>query len=95
MMGGGMHGFGGMGGLGNFGWPGMILGLLFNIGVIVAVVWLIVWLAKHFTSSDLGRRDPFGASGGNPGPREILQARYARGEITREKFHEMLADINS
>ncbi|HUF39391.1 MAG TPA: SHOCT domain-containing protein [Anaerolineales bacterium] len=72
----------------------MILGLLFNIGVIVTVVWLIVWLVRRFTSTDLGRRDSFGSSGGTSGPREILQGRYARGEITREQFHEILADIN-
>jgi uncharacterized membrane protein len=27
-------------------------------------------------------------------PKEILQARYARGEITREQYQQMLADLS-
>lgn len=92
MMGGGMHGFGGLGG---FGWPGMILGLVFNIGLIITVVWLIVWLVRRFTSTDHGLREPFGPSGGSAGPIEILQARYARGEIDRDQYHKILAELSN
>jgi uncharacterized membrane protein len=27
-------------------------------------------------------------------PREILQARYARGDITREQYQQMLSDLS-
>ena len=93
MIGGGMHGFG-FGGLGNFGWPGMILGLIINIGLIVGVVLLVVWLVKRVSASNQGTQTPYGLVGGSLGPREILQARYARGEITREQYLDILGDLN-
>ena len=83
MMGGGMmgmHGFGGMGLLG--GW----IGLLFNLAIIIGIVILVVWAVKRFTSGNV--------SSGSQTPREILQARYARGEITRDQYQQILQDLN-
>ena len=93
MIGGGIHGFG-FGGFGNFGWPGMILGLIINIGLIVGVVMLVVWLVKRVSTSSQGTQAPYGPVGESLGPREIVQARYARGEITREQYLEILADLS-
>ncbi|HLO14542.1 MAG TPA: SHOCT domain-containing protein [Anaerolineales bacterium] len=63
------------------GWIGLIL----NIAIIVGIVILVVWAVKRFTSGTLS---PSGQT-----PREILQARYARGEITREQYQQMLQDL--
>jgi putative membrane protein len=71
-------GYGMMGGFALF-------GLLFNLVIIVGAVVLIVWAVKRFS-----------VPGGQPSaqsPREILQARYARGEITREQYLQMLDDV--
>jgi len=76
----GMHGFGGMGLFG--GW----IGLIFNLAVLIGIVVLIFCAVKRFTNSNL-------ASSGST-PREIVQARYARGEITREQYQQMLSDIS-
>ena len=84
MMDGWMHGFGGMGLIGG------IIGLLFNLAVIVGIVWLVVWAVKRFTSGTT-----FTPGSGTQTPREILQARYARGELTREQYQQMLQDLNS
>ena len=100
MMGSGtMHGIGpgtmGRGfttGWGNFGWPGMILGLIINIGLIIGVVLLVVWLVQRVSTPNQGTYGLVGGSLG--GPREIVQARYARGEITREQYLEILADLS-
>jgi putative membrane protein len=74
MMGYGMMGFG-------------LIGMLFNLVVVVGVVVLAVWAVKRFTSS--------GSQGfGGQSPKDILQARYARGEITREQYQEMLKDLS-
>ena len=83
MMGGGfMHGFG-FGGMGLFGgW----IGLIFNLAIIVGIVILVVWAVKRFTSGSV--------SSGSQTPREILQARYARGEITRDQYQQILQDLN-
>jgi uncharacterized membrane protein len=91
MIGGGMHGFGG---LGNFGWWGMALGLIINIGLILGVVWLVVWVVKRVSIFNQGTQTPYGQVGGSATPREILQTRYVRGEINREQYLEMLTDIN-
>lgn len=79
MGGGGMMGFGGFG----------LIGLLFNLAIIVGVVVLIVWAVKRFSSGTTS----WNQSAGNQSPREILQARYARGEITREQYQQMLSDL--
>ena len=80
MGGGGMMGFGGMGLLGG------IIGLILNLATLIGIVVLIVWAVKRFTA---GSSASVGQS-----PREILQARYARGEVTREQYQQMLSDLN-
>lgn len=76
----GMHGFGMMGLFG--GW----IGLLFNLAILIGIVVLIVWAVKRFTSNT--------PSLNAPTPREIVQARYARGEITREQYQQILQDLS-
>ncbi len=90
MMGGGMMGGFGYGGYGGLGLIGLILNLVIAVGIIVAVVVLIVWLARRLGSG----------SGSSPytdsavlKPRDILQVRYARGEISRDQYKEMLSDL--
>ncbi len=75
-----MMGFGMMGGFG-------LLGLLFNAVIIVGIVVLVVWAVKRFTA-------PGNQPTGGQSAREILQARYARGEITREQYQQMLGDLS-
>ncbi len=75
-----MMGYYGM--MGGFGWIGMIFNLLILIGIIVLVIWAVNRFsggANHSTKSQT--------------PREILQERYARGEITREQYQQMMKDI--
>ena len=69
--------------MGGFGWIGMIINLLILIGIIV----LIVWAVNRFSGG-------LNSSAKNQTPREILQARYARGEITREQYQQMMKDIS-
>jgi putative membrane protein len=85
MMGGWMHGYG----FGGLGLIGGIIGLVINIAIIVGIIWLVVWAVKRFTSGTT-----FTPGSGVQSPREILQARYARGEITREQYQQMLQDLS-
>jgi putative membrane protein len=80
MMGGGMMGYGGFG----------LIGLLFNLLILVGIVVLIVWAVKRFTGGISNGNQP----SANVSPREILQARYARGEITRDQYQQMLQDLS-
>lgn len=85
MMGGGgmMNGFGGFGLFG-------VLGLIFNLAIIIGIVILIVWAVKRFT----GGTSNLNQLSGSQSPREILQARYARGELTRDQYQQILQDLN-
>ena len=74
-----MMGYGMMGGFG-------LIGLLFNALILVGIVGLIVWAVKRVSG-------PGNQAAGGQSPREILQARYARGEITREQYQQMLDDV--
>ncbi len=91
MMGGGIgYGFGG---LGTFGLIGMILNLVITIGLIVGIVLLVVWLVRKVGAGDGQSAWPVQRASGLESPREILQTRYARGEITREQYQQMLTDL--
>ena len=61
-----------------FGWIFMIL---FWVLVILAIVALVKWLSST-RDGGLPRR-----------PLDILQERYARGEITREQYEQMRRDL--
>jgi len=87
MGGGGMMNSFGFGGMGLF---GGLIGLIFNLAIIVGIVLLIVWAVKRFTSGTTNWNQP----SGNQSPREILQARYARGELTRDQYQQMLSDLS-
>ena len=85
-----MHGWG----FGSFGWIGIILMWLVPVGFVVLVVLGVVGLVRGFTSSGVGKVDPYQLAEAQPSPREILQIRYASGEITREQYLQILEDLN-
>jgi putative membrane protein len=84
--------FGSWGSLGNFGvlgWIGLILNLIFWIGLIVGFAVLVVWAIRR-------AQVPAGTvayGSGQPTTKAILQTRYARGEITRDQYQRMKQDI--
>lgn len=65
---------------------GMLFMGLFWIGLIVGVVWLASALFQ------VGR-PPNGSIGRGRTAREILDERYARGEINREQYDLMRSDL--
>ena len=87
MMGGGMLGLGLIGSL---------ISLVVIVAVIGGIVLLVVWLVRQ---SGSGSGQGFIPMNVKPiersTPRDILQERYARGEITRDQYQLMLSDIDS
>jgi len=84
--------FGSWGSLGSFsawGWIGLILTLIFWVGLTAALALLVVW-AKRRAGVAAGTVS-YGAKG--PSAKEILQAQYAKGEITRRQYELMIQDI--
>ena len=82
-----MHGFG-YGNLGTFGWISMIFNLVITLIVIGGIIWSVVWLVrKGIPNNQLTSRPS------QLGPKEILQSRYVRGEISREEYKQILDDL--
>ncbi len=85
-------GYGSRGFLGDFGawgWIGPILGFVVWIGLLVGLAVLVIWAIRRTRAS--GPRLSY--AGGQSTAEGILQARYARGEITREQYQQMKQDI--
>ena len=65
-------------------WIVFILNLIFWVGLIAALILFVVWAIRHAGVP---------AVNGQLTAKEILQAKYAQGEITREQFQLMKQDI--
>jgi uncharacterized membrane protein len=70
--------------LGLWGGIGLILNLVFWVGLLAALTLLLVLAV---------RRARVPSASGQPSAKEILQAQYARGEITREQYELKKQDI--
>ncbi len=79
-----MMGYGPMYGY-HFGMGWMFLGLVFWIFVITCAVLLVLWI--------IGRGGRGKRAQGEDSALEILNIRYAKGEITKEQYDEMKKDI--
>ena len=88
-----MHGFGFYGG---YNWIGMIVGGIFTLIILVLLILLIIWVIRRLSGHYAGGYHYMHAGGpsGGPSAKEILQTRYAKGEITQEQYQQMLAEIN-
>jgi len=71
-----------LGNLGIWGWVGLILNLVFWVVLIAGLVMFVVWAIRRARVS--AATGPYVT--GQPTSKEILKARYARGEITREQY---------
>ena len=70
-----------------FGMFGMAFMVLFWGGLIVLAVWLVSRMFPHIVEP------PTSAGGHDLGAREVLNRRYARGEISREQYEVMKQDV--
>ena len=86
-----------MGGMmGGFGGGFDLIGLLLNLVVIVGIVVLVIWAVRQFSSNGQGA-GLLGQQNDRPteaAPRAIVEERYARGEITREQYQDILSDLS-
>lgn len=91
---GGMMGGSGFGGFGTFGLIGGILNLVITVGVIIGVVVLVIWLVRRLGQEGGVSAATLSNPSGTASPHEVVQLRYAHGEITREQYQEILAVLN-
>jgi putative membrane protein len=77
-------------GFGSWGWGGMILNLVIIVAVIIGLVLLVMWAVRRTSgnSAQPGSQNLTGQSA-----RDIAQARYAKGEISRDEYQQVLSDL--
>ena len=78
-------------GFGLFG-IGMLFMLLFWVLIIGGAVWLVVTLVRGSQGQSAPRALMPSAPAGQT-PLDILRARYAKGEVTKEQFDQMKSDL--
>ena len=83
----------GFAGFGSLGWIGWIINTVLTIGLLIALIWLVIWAVRRITNKQGGLMVSSVQSSGLTNSLEILQTRYARGEINREEYQRMLEDI--
>ena len=79
------HGYSCFGNLGGFGWIGILVSLLLVFVVFFGIAWLI---RKSFSTNQANPTEV------QSKPSEILQVRYARGELSREEYEQTKADLS-
>lgn len=77
------HGYGMMGGFG----PGPI-GLIFMAVVLIAIIVGVVWLVRSLAAPHAHHMTPKRSAG-----LDVLEERYARGEVPREEYLQKKKDI--
>jgi putative membrane protein len=76
-------------GYGGLGWIGMIINLIITVGVIVGLVLLAVWAVRKLS----GNTQASTQGGYHSTAKDIAQMRYAKGEISREEYQQILSDL--
>lgn len=85
------YGYGpGWGMMGGYGWGYGLLHIAVTVAIIVGVVFLVIWAVR--TMAVVGSHDhaPRRSSG-----LDVLEERYARGEINRDEYLQKKKDIGS
>jgi len=77
-------------GYGSFGWIGMILGLVIMIALITGFVILVIWAIRRMSGNSNHIQYPVSKE---LTAKDIAKARYAKGEISREEYQQLLSDI--
>ncbi|HSF81512.1 MAG TPA: hypothetical protein VLA49_09780 [Anaerolineales bacterium] len=85
-----MGNLGSLGSWGTWGWIGLILHLVFWVGLFAGLTLLVVWAVRRVrfpvaTAPSVARQ---------PTEMEILQVQYARGDITREQYVSRIQKID-
>jgi putative membrane protein len=80
--------------MGGLGLIGGLFSTLLIVGVLAGLVFLGIWLWRRFGATEGVASWTRSQETRRPAPREILQKRYARGELSREEYQRMLQDVS-
>jgi putative membrane protein len=79
---------------GSYGWIGMILYGLFWLAVLGGIIWLVVWAIGRSSSGRMNNSPMNDRTATGSSAKDIAQMRYARGEISREEYQQLLEDLS-
>ena len=71
----------------SLGWLGMGFGMIIHLAFTALIIMAVIWMYKSVFRS--GCRN-----GGQTNAVEILQQRYAKGEISRDEYLQMKKDLD-
>lgn len=74
---------------GNYGWIGLIINLVLTIGLIIGIVVFVIWIIKELNNNRGSQKKETSSA------IEIAKERYAKGEINREQFQNLLTDLET
>ncbi len=77
------------GGWGGYGWGYGLIHVAVSVAVIVAIVFFVIWALRALTGGSLHHHYGPRRSGGL----DVLEERYARGEINRDEYLQKKKDI--
>ncbi len=75
---------------GNNGWIGLIINLVLSIGLIIGIVFFVIWIVKEVNNNNRGSQNKETSSA-----MEIVKVRYAKGEISRDEYLNLLTDLGT
>ncbi len=84
----------GFGIFGAWGWVGMILNLVIFAVILICVIWLIVAAIRRGNTAQTNISPQVPAPPASSTPKDIVQARYARGEINRDEYQQLMTDLS-
>jgi putative membrane protein len=70
----------------------MGLGFIITLSVIFGFVLLVVWAVRRMSSNSA---QPGALNMTGQSPKDIVQLRYAKGEINREEYQQILSGLKS
>lgn len=87
-----------MRGFGFMGWFGLIAQFLIGLLVLAVLVMLFIMLIRSLSrrypgAAHMPPMPPVPPAAGVSSAKDIAQARYAKGEITREEYLQIVADL--
>ena len=77
-----------------FGGFGMLLVIIFWVGVIAAAIWFVARLFPQMAGRSMQGTGPWRDLPA-PSPEEILKERFARGEISKDQYDQMRQTLAS
>ncbi len=76
-----------------WGWTGGFVGVIIGLIILFFIIWVLSWIFRALSHSGTFYSGEYLGRWDNGKPVEILMEMYAKGEITKEQYYQMFADL--